>query len=527
LILLGFISTALGIVCALAVTMAVFGQIHLLTLVFGASLIGEAVDYSIQYFVLYRGETGTWHAHRAARAVRPALTVALVTSLLGYAMLMWVPFPALKQIACFAIVGIVTAFASVMWLLPSILVRGPKRPAPRLFAAASRCLPGWHRAIGGRRALRVVALLFVLCVPGWLQLTSDDDVRVLVARDPVLLSQEHQVRDAIGADNGAQFFLVRGDTPEAVLQRAEALDAALSRLSGAASLRGWQSLASFVPSIKRQEADRALLAKRVFDDPAALRARLDRAGFRDDVITGWLAAYAGSGHAVLTIDQWLRAPWSQPFRHLWLGRMDTAPQMGSAVYATVVLPQGVTEHNVQVLSRTAASLPGVTFVDKAASVSALFGRYRAESGWWLAGALCVVLILLSIRYGIRGGVSVVVPVLLAVGITLAAFGYVHVPVNLFNCLALMLVLGVGANYAVFLREGCVRPDANLGAVWSGVLLSAATTLLSFGLLALSAMPALRSFGATLALGIAVSVLFAPIGMTGVRDTTGVVQRSSS
>jgi predicted exporter len=113
---------------------------------------------------------------------------------------------------------------------------------------------------------------------------------------------------------------------------------------------------------------------------------------------------------------------------------------------------------------------------------------------------------------VRGGIAVTLPVLLAVGVTLAVFGYARVPLNLFNWLALMLVLGVGANYAVFLREGCMRADADLGAVWTGVLLSAATTLLSFGMLGMSAMPALKSFGATLALGIAVSVLLAPIGM---------------
>ena len=87
------------------------------------------------------------------------------------------------------------------------------------------------------------------------------------------------------------------------------------------------------------------------------------------------------------------------------------------------------------------------------------------------------------RYGLRGGIATTLPVLLAVGVTLAVFGYARVPLNLFNWLALMLVLGVGANYAVFLREGCLRADADLGAVWTGVLLSAATTLLSFGMLA--------------------------------------------
>jgi predicted exporter len=161
---------------------------------------------------------------------------------------------------------------------------------------------------------------------------------------------------------------------------------------------------------------------------------------------------------------------------------------------------------------TAQAVPGVAFVDKAASVSKLFGAYRVDSGWWLGGALALVLVLLMLRYAPRGGIAVTLPVLLAVGVTLAVFGYARVPLNLFNWLALMLVLGVGANYAVFLREGCLRADADLGAVWTGVLLSAATTLLSFGMLGMSAMPALKSFGATLALGIAVSVLLAPIGM---------------
>lgn len=508
LLLLGFVSTALGIVCALAVTMLVFGKLHLLTLVFGASLIGEAVDYSIQYFVVYLGAQRDWDARRGARAVRPALSVALATSLLGYAILTWVPFPALKQIACFAIAGITTAFASVLWLLPALLTRAPKRSPKRVFAGAARVLTAWHRTIGGRRAWLVAALLLVLSIPGWLRLTSDDDIHLLIQRDPTLVAQEDKVRAAVGVDNSAQFFVVRGDTPELVLQRAEALGTKLDALNGTANKVGsYQSVAQFVPSAKQQNEDRALLAQHVFDDRAALRATLLQAGFKDEVADAWLAASA-KPQAPLTIDTWLAAPWSKPYQHLWLGEVDASAK----AYAAVVIPQGVTPRNEPALIATARSLPGVVFVDKAASVSKLFGAYRVDSGWWLGGALALVLVLLMLRYRVRGGIAVALPVLLAVGVTLAVFGYVRVPLNLFNWLALMLVLGVGANYAVFLREGCQRADADLGAVWTGVLLSAATTLLSFGMLGMSAMPALKSFGATLALGIAVSVLLAPIGM---------------
>ncbi|WP_343656063.1 MMPL family transporter [Paraburkholderia caribensis] len=509
LLLFGFVSTALGIVCALAVTMLVFGKLHLLTLVFGASLIGEAVDYSIQYFVVYLGAQRGWNARQGARSVRPALTVALATSLLGYAILAWVPFPALKQIACFAIAGICTAFASVLWLLPVLLVKGPKHAQRRLFLRAATLLERWHAVIGGRRAWIVAGVLVLIAIPGWLRLTSDDDIHLLIQRDPALVAQEDQVRNAIGVDNTAQFFVVRGPSQETVLQRAEALGAKLDALSGAQAVNGWQSVTQFVPSAQRQAGARNVLAQHVFDDPAALRSMLLQAGFRDEVADAWLAAYAKSNPAPLTVERWLAAPWSQPYRHLWLGAVDARGERG---YAAIVIPQRVTPQNVAALIEAAHSVDGVVFVDKAASVSKLFGAYRIDSGIWLAGALLLVLILLMVRYTPRGGIATTLPVLLAIGVTLAAFGYARVPLNLFNCLALMLVLGVGANYAVFLREGCLRDHADLGAVWTGVLLSAATTLLSFGMLGLSAMPALKSFGATLALGILVSVLLAPIGM---------------
>jgi predicted exporter len=508
LLLLGFVSTALGIVCALAITMLVFGKLHLLTLVFGASLIGEAVDYSIQYFAVYLGAQHGWDSQRGACAVSPALTVALATSLLGYMILACAPFPALKQIACFAIAGISVAFASVLWLLPSLLTRAPKRSPQTLFKVAARMLAKWRALIGGRRAVWVAGAMLIVCVPGWLQLRSDDDIHLLIQRDPSLVAQEHKVSSAVGIDNSAQFFVVRGETPEIVLERAEALGVRLDALSGTAKAGTWQSVTSFVPSAKQQHADRALLAAHVFNDPAALRAMLVQAGFRDEVTDAWLAAYAQSAPSVLTVDRWLAAPWSRPFHHLWLGEASTSPR----AYAAVVIPQSVTAANRAALIETARAVPGVSFVDKAASVSKLFGEYRVDSGIWLAGALLLVLVLLMLRYGPRGGLAVTLPVLLAVGATLAAFGYAHMPFTLFNWLALMLVLGVGANYAVFLREGTLRANADPGAVWTGVLLSSATTLLSFGMLGMSSMPALRSFGATLSLGIMVSVLLAPIGI---------------
>jgi len=524
LMALGFLSTAIGIGCALAVTMAVFGQLHLLTLVFGASLIGEAVDYSIQYFVLYLSEGPRWNAQRGLKQVRPALLVALATSALGYAILAWAPFPALKQIACFAMVGIAMAFASVASLLPALLERAPRRTPIHLFDGAARLLSGWKAAFSGRRAGYAAALIVLAALPGWLHLQSDDDIHLLVQRDPALVAQERAVRDAIGVDDNARFFVVKGPTAEAVLERCEALGERLDAPLAGQRLSGWQSVSQFVPSARRQAADRALLASTALRSPSSMQATLVGAGFRQEAARRYADAWTQGSPAPLTLDTWLATPWSQPFRHLWLG---ASPAMRSAnfgaaataatalpatQYAAIVMPLGATSAQLPALAGLAQTLPGVVFVDKAASVSRLFGGYRVDSALWLTGAVALVLALLIGRYGANGGARVVLPVALAIAVALAVFGYAGVPLTLFNWLALMLVLGVGVNYAVFLREGCARAGADLGAVWTGVALSAATTLLSFGLLAMSAMPVLKTFGATLAIGIAVSVLLAPIGM---------------
>jgi len=528
-LLLGFLSTGIGIACALAATLLVFGKLHLLTLVFGASLIGEAVDYSIQYFVSYLGASAghdwghdTRHDARrdalsSARAVRPALLVALATSLLGYAILVGVPFPALRQIACFAIAGIGAAFLSVASLLPALLANTPRQPyrASRTYARAVRWLSGWQAALTHRWAWLCLMLIAAAAVPGWLRLTSDDDIHLLIQRDPELARQETAVREAIGVENSTQFFLVKGNSAEQVLQRAEALQHKLDAPIAGAPLKGVQSIAQFVPSAQQQAEDRARLARRVFASPQALGAMLTDAGFRPDVTTHYIDAFSSTGNTPLTVDAWLATPWSQPYRHLWLGQVaggDAQPP----VFSAIVIPTGATVAQLPALAAMADADAGIHFVDKPSSVARLFATYRIDSGWWLAGALTLILVLFCVRYGPAAGVRVTLPVVFAVGITFAVYGYAGIPLNLFHWLALMLVLGVGANYAVFLHEGCTRHGGDIGSgiggVLVGVLLSAATTLLSFGLLGTSAMPVLRSFGMTLALGIVIAVALAPLGM---------------
>ncbi|ODP32536.1 MMPL family transporter [Pandoraea sp. ISTKB] len=517
---MGLATIAFGTLCAAVTTLVVFGELHLLTLIFGAALIGETVDYAIQYFVGIGG-LAREDSQRVLPAIQPALRIALATSVLGYAVLGIVPFPALRQIAVFALAGLLSSYVFVVWALPAFLPRQVPPLRNPVISLALRWLHIWRGALAGRRGTVIGCAIVLVCLPGWWRLSADDDIRHLISREPSLVSQEDSISQITGIDATTQFWLVQADSEEALLRREEQLGARLDAAitDKRAPIAGWTGVSQFVPSVQRQLDNRALLGAARFDSQETLVSAMKHAGFRTDFAQQYAQAYIHEKEEPpLRVDQWLAWPGSTPLRALWIGRLplreDAAPNTtGSYQFASLVRPYGLRDSAAA--ARLAADLPGVTYVDKAASISALFARYRVASSMWLAAALAIVATLLTLRYGWRGAVATLSPTLLAIAAVFATFGYLGIPLTLFAQMGLMLVLGVGVNYAIFLREGERRAgeDERMTAIAvAGTLMSAATTLLSFGLLAFSSMPSLHAFGLTLTTGIALSLLLAPYSL---------------
>ena len=501
---LGLLSVGTGIAAAVVVTVGVHGELHLITLVFGASLIGEAIDYAIQYFAAHLGAGAAWEPMSDLRRIAPGLTMALATSLLGYAALMLAPFPALSQIALFALSGLGAAWLTVFLLLPWLLQKPGRRDPNKAAALPEKMLAAWKSRGNRRVCFLAAAAVLALSFPGWLRVQGSDDVHLLVSRPAKLVAQEEKIRSLIGMAVSSQFFLVEADSPEVVLQREEALAERLTPLVSSGELTGFAAVSSFVPSRQRQAQNRQLWQERILADAPGVRRLLSDSGLCDEVVAEFFAAFRASEASSLTPEQWLASPFSMPYRHLWLGRNGNGSGNDSV---SVVQLQGV--RDVAALSAVAAGVPGVSLVDKAGSVSRLFGEYRQWGALWLAGAVALVYAVLCLRYGLRNAAAVVMPTLLAIGAAVGLIGYLGAPFTLFNLMGLMLVLGVGVNYAIFLREGGVNAPATL----AGVMLSAGTTLLSFGLLSFSSMPALSGFGLTLLSGIGMAVLLAPMALS--------------
>jgi predicted exporter len=159
---------------------------------------------------------------------------------------------------------------------------------------------------------------------------------------------------------------------------------------------------------------------------------------------------------------------------------------------------------MEALRSIAQGTPGVVWVDKLESASSLLGAYRRRIGAVVGLGYLLVTATLIACYR-RAAWRVIAPTLVASVATCALFGWSGVTFNLFTALALLLVLGMGVDYGIYLQE--VREDSTRA--WLAVSLSAASTLLSFGLLAFSRTPALQIFGLTMLCGVGLAWLLAP------------------
>lgn len=473
-----FIAVSTGSLLAFAVTHLVFGEIHLMTLVFGASLIGVCVDFSF-YFMAMQSQHRQLDGFKILTPLFPSLFMGLMTTVVAYIFLSFTPFPAFRQIAVFSIVGLVAAWITSVLLLPRLPPLNAQPAIRRLVWIGQ--VRQWFQQ---HQKVRYGFILTILVIGGvsLFALQANDDIRNLQSMDSKLKQEDQYIRSLFGQQQSSDYFVVRANSTAELDQQESKLVQQLQHLQAQGQIESFQALGQWIPPFAQQQQNVKLLQQ----IPATA-----------------LKNYAESmGLKFADVQQWQQQLQQQPLLTQQVFQQHPLAFLQPNPTERLVMVSGVKQ--VDVLQQLESS--HIDFQQPVSTLSHAFAQHRQQAQHLLIYALLSLAIGLGIIYGKRSILPLVLPVSLALLTTFAIQAWLGVEINLFSIMGTFLIIGIGVDYAIFYRHGHDHPQI----VGMALFLCMMSTLLGFGLLSLSHTYAIHCFGLTVLLGVIFSFIYATL-----------------
>ena len=486
---LGLLPVISGALAGIAAVSLVFGFVHAITLGFGVTLIGEALDYSVYLLTQTQLEGG---AQATMARIWPTLRLGALTSIAGFAAMLGSSFTGFAQLGVFSIAGLVTAAAVTRFVLPRLVPKG-------FFASGAagigRPLRWIHRRQRPARlvlaGLGFLALLALVAHQGGFWQT---DLLSLSPLPPATQALDKTLRAELGISNPRYFLAWRARSEEQALSISETLEPVLARLAAQHAIRGYSLPSQILPSQAAQQARRAALP-----DDATLRARFAQA------LTG-LPFRAG---AFAPFFQDVAAARAEPLLTATNLPQPLALRLQSMLAQTAkcwvaLAPLGT----VRAASAVQSVLPqGVALVNLNQQSALLLGVFEHEAeALAVCGSLAILLILVMFLRSWRLVARVALPLASSVMVCAAALTLGGGRLSIFMVAGFLLIVAVGSNYCLFFaqsgEDGATRERAA-----ASIMLANLCTVAAYGVLSLSAIPVLHDIGETVALGTFLCLLY--------------------
>ena len=457
-VLLGALPLLAAVLVGMAAIAAVFSSVHGITLAFGVTLLGVALDYPIHCLSRSQGDT-----QAAARAIWPSLRIGLLSTCVAYAALFAAGVQGLAQLAVMTIAGLLAAATTTRFVLPALLgYRAPHvQPAPWLLRMAAWQSP---KALAAVPLVAMVIAVAVLASRGGGLWQAD-----IAAGSPVqadLLAQNRALRAGLGVPESVRLNVFTGATLQGALEAAETAGEAPA-----------------LPSVARQ-----LTRQQALPEQAKLQAAVDSAAETLALGSAFFAPFV----AAVEEAKVLRGLTPEDVAGTTLGRALGGQLRRWADGWAVVRPAAHNDVSAQVQ------------IDLKAVSQNLIARYRGHVLLAMAVAAALIAGVLWVAAGLALVWRCLLPVSAAVLATAALLAATGQALSLFHLVSLILVGGLSLDYAVFFaREAGQAAPRTLHAV----LVCAASTLCVFGVLATAQIPVLAAIGQTVSIGVLLGALF--------------------
>ncbi|VAW92610.1 FIG021862: membrane protein, exporter [hydrothermal vent metagenome] len=483
-----------AILGGIVATQLIFNSVHGITLAFGLTLIGVALDYPVHVFSHL---TNNENIRKSIKNIWPTLRLGVLTTCLGFFALTQTNFSGLAQLGVFAISGLLTAAIITRFVLPVLLQLKANK--------VNVIVPGWVVTLSSYGvsfklsfvmiSFVAVSILFLIFPIKW---ESD-----LAKLSPISVEQfkiDAQLRRQLNTDDLVNVAVVRGDNSNDVIYKTEKLKNFLNSLVERHLITGFRAPDQLLPSIETQ-----LLRQKNLPEKTQLEsmvfAATQNSPFRKNSFAAFIKDVDASRElaplTMLQLKGTLLAKQLSPMllqtNDAWLGIVRFIGVKDSAAL----------EQAIRQLNNSA-----VSFVNIKKASQSIIDEFRNEAINLIGIGLLVIFITLLVSLkDSRRLTRVSFTVAMAIAFDILLLNVFGQALSLFHLVSLLLVLGLGLDYSLFFTRQSEDRAAREKTVY-GILVCFGSTALVFGMLATSSIPVLSAIGLTVFLGVSLSFLFA-------------------
>lgn len=494
---------------AVLATLAVFHKMHVITLVFGTSLIGSCIDYSLHFFTHWAANKELKSSIEIRNHIFSGLLMAIISTGICFAILLFAPFTILKQMSFFCLTGLISSFLTTIALYPYIRLP-EQRGNVRFTKGFSKLISTMQQKKVGRS---VIILLFALSCFSiavfYKNVKVKNNLLTLYDMKGRLLQDEITASQVIQYTPGG-WYIVSGDTEEEALENEEKLRHKFEEMTQGQV--GYVSTSSFVPSKAVQEKSRRAYKKLLeyygFE-------QLSNLGFEEaeasDYIMSLLADYSFSKDEYVSFERGNVPDFLESaISSAWLGQVD-------GKYFTVLLPTKVTDSaNYRSLAEQDQN---VYFISKSQDISADLDSLTIMIFKFFIVAYILMFIMLRFFYSWKQAFKIISVPFLIILVVLAVFAAFKIDMEFFSVTGLILVFGLGLDYIIYMMENekknkpvvecsrseCIETTNSILEPFA-TMVSFVTTIISFGALALSSFKPVHLIGLSIFIGLATAYI---------------------
>lgn len=437
-----------GIWAGFLVTSLIFPTVHILTFVFSTTLIGICVDYTLHFFVSHEKDTS---CDEVIKEIFKSLSVSLLTTASAFVVMLFSNFILLKQIAVFTVTGLATVYLFVILFYP-LFCTNIYNPAHIK-----------HFSIPEKFNKPILIAAGIIIAVGLFRIHFDDNIKNMYVPPKHLLNAEKLQSELIKSNEMMSIFVIEGKNLQELLEKEESITYELSKDN-----IEFQSLSKYLPSLKRQKSvqnlKKELYLKRL-NDYAVFLPSDKRREVIDEALTPYPLNYNIKFEAL---------------KNNFLINENTSI--------------------VAAFGYEGGEINGSRVINFQKDISSQIKKCRIICLSLLLPIFAILYLLLAKIYDFKSAGKIVLPSILAGGVSLGLLGIFNQPVNLFHIIAVFLIIGFGLDYSVF-RFGGAKKSAD------AVLISCLTSVFSFTLLALTGFKLISSLGIILAIGLLFSYIF--------------------